>query len=106
MAPKPTLTGNNIFTLRRLAVIFLCVFVFVLAFAAKRAQYDGPAEHGVYLKQCVKMENRVVLDPRQPCPGIENAPFSQCVPTFSSVLNRQLLHLTSAPLTIHPPLLI
>ncbi len=106
MAPKPTLAGTNLFTLGRLAAIFLCVFVFILAFAAKRAQYDSPAEHGTYLKQCVKMESRVALDSQQSCSGIENAQLLPYLPVFSPVLNRHVLRPPSAPLPIHPPLLI
>jgi hypothetical protein len=106
MAPKLTLANSSVFTLGRLAVICLCVFVFVLAFAAKRAQYDSCAEHGAYLKQCVKMENRVALDSQQPCSGIENPRLLQYLPIFSLVVNLQLRHLASAPLILHLPLLI
>jgi hypothetical protein len=106
MAPKLTLANSSIFILGRLAVILLCFFVFVLAFVAKHAQYDSSAEHGAYLKQCVKMENRVALDSQQPCSGIENPRPLLYLPIFSLVLDLQLRYLTSAPLTLHPPLLI
>jgi hypothetical protein len=52
------------------------------------------------------MESRVALDSQQSCSGIENAQLLPYLPVFSPVLNRHVLRPPSAPLPIHPPLLI
>jgi hypothetical protein len=94
------------FALRSCGVFLLCIFVFSLAFTAKRSQYGDPDAHGSYLEQSVKMENRFALDQHLPCFTVEDRSTVQELVPVRILVARPLFRLTPTRHSTHSPLLI